>query len=474
MSFFHAKGPRGFEGRVYSGLLLLLCGFIPILSGSFYVLHDLVREEREFVEHRTHETILTERLNINYERTLSLVPVYMLTGRHEILGNLDIARTKMLGVLTELESIVDNDEEKKALAQIRDVNAKLTQISQSAIDMRRAGTSREKVNAFFRQRAADYSVQLPELLSQFTRRQGAELERARIALATTADEAVIGLAIVSALTLLFLGGVMSLIVRELRRKRRADREIAELLRREREISLLRKENVDVVSHDLKNPIAALKLRMQLLARRSGESNPALERDLRLAMQSVNSMESLVRDLLDHAKMDSGKLILSPRACTANELLSAALSRLEPLAQDKGVHLSHYEEPGFPTVECDPGRIGQVLENLLGNALKFTPRGGSIRLSATFQARQWMVSVADSGPGIPADKLPHVFERFWQDSATAKKGNGLGLAIARGIVESSGGRIWAESRPGQGTEFFFTLPLEASPAPEFAMAAAQTL
>jgi signal transduction histidine kinase len=473
MRFFQRGKLKQFEARVYSGLLLLLCGFIPILAGAFYVLHDLVREEREFVEQRTHETILTEHLNTSYERTLSLIPVYVLTSRRDILDQLRATRTNMLRTLGELEVFAESDDDKRALQEIREANAKLTEISKSGIEMRIAGASSESVNDYFRWRASDYVVQLQKLLANFTRQQSIELEQARVALATTANEAVLGLGIVSALTLIFLGGVTSMIVREMRRKRSADREVAALLQRERQISTLRKENVDVVSHDLKNPIAALKLRIQLLARRSGATNPAIERDLKLAMRSVNSMESLVRDLLDHAKMDSGKLLLSPRACTAAELLGNAMARLELLAQEKGVQISLFEEPGFPTVNCDPGRIGQVLENLLGNALKFTPRGGTIRLSATYQARQWMVSVADSGPGIPAAKLEQVFERFWQDSATAKKGNGLGLAIARGIVESSGGRIWAESRAGQGAEFFFTLPLEARPTLESSVEAMPT-
>jgi signal transduction histidine kinase len=458
MALFQPSRLREFEGRMFSGLLLLLLGFVPVLSGAFYILHDLVREEREFVEHRTREIILTERLNVNYERTLSLVPVYVLTRRSEILDQLRTARASILSNIAELDGMATEAEEHSALSAIRDLNARMSEIAERGIEMRLAGASSEKVNDFFRWRASDYTLQLQDRLGKFTHRQGVELEKARVALADTAKEAVVGLAIVSVLTLLFLGVVTTLLIRELRRKRRLDKEQGRLLMREREISLLRKENVDVVSHDLKNPIAALKLRIQLIGRRGpGED---LNKDVKLALQSVNSMETLVRDLLDHAKIDAGHLALAPRACTVAELIDAAVARVEPLAQDKGVILSSYEEPGFPTVDCDPARIAQVLDNLIGNALKFTPRGGSIRVSASFQSRQWMISVADTGPGIPAEHLPRVFERFWQETATAKKGNGLGLAIAKGIIESHGGRIWAESRPGQGAEFFFTMPFEA--------------
>ncbi|MGZ3649814.1 MAG: sensor histidine kinase [Bdellovibrionota bacterium] len=460
---FWKNGNWEFETRVYLGLLLLLCGFIPILGGAFYTLHDLVREEREFVELRTHETILTERLNLAFERQLSLVPVFVLTARGEVLDDLHVARTNMHRTLTELEGLADSPEERGAIGEIRKSEADLYAVAQEGIARRQRGQSSSTVNEYFRSRADELTLLLQDKLAQFTRHQGAELERARGALATTANEAVVGLAIVSIFTLLFLGAVTALIVRELRRKAGEDRELEELLRREREISLLRKENVDVVSHDLKNPIAALKLRMQILARH-GRENGNIERDLRQALTSVNSMESLVRDLLDHAKMEAGRLALSKRTVSVPELVEGALSRLEPLAAEKEIKLSLFEEPGFPDVECDPGRITQVLDNLLGNALKFTPRGGTIRLSATYQSRQWMISVSDSGPGIREDQLPHVFERFWQDSQTSMKGNGLGLAIAKGIVESHGGRIWVESHPGQGAEFFFTLPLHAEAQP----------
>jgi signal transduction histidine kinase len=114
--------------------------------------------------------------------------------------------------------------------------------------------------------------------------------------------------------------------------------------------------------------------------------------------------------------------------------------------------------------CDRDRVLQVLGNLIGNAIKFTPEGGSVTVGAEAIGDEVVFAVRDSGVGVPAKQLPHVFDRFWQATPKARLGSGLGLTIAKGVVEALGGKIWAESRPGEGTAFFFTLPLvPAAPA-----------
>jgi signal transduction histidine kinase len=136
----------------------------------------------------------------------------------------------------------------------------------------------------------------------------------------------------------------------------------------------------------------------------------------------------------------------------------AIDMLRPLADAQALALESEIPDDLPNVLADPPRIQQVLSNLVGNAIKFTPRGGRITVRATPDAVEVRLAVIDTGPGIPTDHLPHVFGRFWQARTSDTRGIGLGLAIARGIVEAHRGRIWVESRLGEGSAFYFTVPV----------------
>ena len=169
------------------------------------------------------------------------------------------------------------------------------------------------------------------------------------------------------------------------------------------------------------------------------------------------MKRLIDDLVDIARIEAGRLRIDEETCAAGELLRETIALLQPLAQQKKVRLEGQFAPEVDLV-CDRNRILRVFSNLIGNAIKFTSEGGSITVSAEPVAGELRFAVTDTGSGIPAEELPHIFERFWQARNTARMGAGLGLAIAEGIVKAHGGKIWAESEPGKGTTLFFTLPL----------------
>ena len=139
------------------------------------------------------------------------------------------------------------------------------------------------------------------------------------------------------------------------------------------------------------------------------------------------------------------------------VLDEACSSLRPLAAEKGIELVCAVGDGCPPVNADRDRLLQVLSNLVGNAIKFTAEGGRITLRTEPMSREVRFVVADTGMGIVPEHLPHLFDRFWQANRAHRQGAGLGLAIAKGIVEAHGGRILVESTPGQGTTFFFTIP-----------------
>ena len=167
------------------------------------------------------------------------------------------------------------------------------------------------------------------------------------------------------------------------------------------------------------------------------------------------MDNLIRAMLDIATIESGHFTVSPDRCSVDDLLKEINDRFAGIAAPKRITLD-CSGLAETNVCADRERVLQVLSNLVGNAIKFTPGGGRVEVAATRDPAGVCFSVSDTGPGIAPDHLPHVFDRFWKHETRGKRGTGLGLFIAKGIVEAHGGRIWVESVPGQGATFRFTL------------------
>jgi chemotaxis family two-component system sensor kinase Cph1 len=233
----------------------------------------------------------------------------------------------------------------------------------------------------------------------------------------------------------------------------------QVLREQRAVRA-RDDLVAVVSHDLRNPLGVIQMQATTLLRTAGPSDPEFSRRLRTSAEhiqrSVDRMNTLIRDLLDLAKLEAGRFTLQRHPQQVGEMIEEALLILRPLADAKRITLT--AAPREAQVNADRDRIFQVLSNLVGNAIKFTPAGGSVNLECDTRAGEVLVTVSDTGPGIPAHMMVNVFDRYWQARSGDQQGTGLGLFIAKGIVEAHGGRIWAEARAEPGATFTFTLPM----------------
>jgi signal transduction histidine kinase len=223
----------------------------------------------------------------------------------------------------------------------------------------------------------------------------------------------------------------------------------------------------MVSHDLRNPLAAIGACAATL-KKSAEGTAVFgfaTRAVQVVERSIARMNNLLRDLLDHARIQGSRIPLDACPADGGALIVEASELFRPLASETGISLVVLIEHGLPPVSCDAPRVQQVLSNLVSNALKFTSRGGHVTLVvARAGDGDVQLSVCDDGVGIEEDDLPRVFERYWQASRQAPNGGaGLGLAIAKGLVEAHGGRIWVESRAGRGSTFSFTLPCAAPDA-----------
>jgi len=221
----------------------------------------------------------------------------------------------------------------------------------------------------------------------------------------------------------------------------------------------REEIVGVVSHDLRNPVAAVKMLSRSLLRAPSSISEQTRESIELISRAAEQMDALIRDLLDVNRVDAGQLSIDAAPIEPSMLLTDSLQTLRPLVEERGLKLDLQIETGLPKVLADRERIQQTLSNLVGNAMKFSTSGSKIVVRARRAEDDGVtISVLDNGKGIPPEMLPRVFDRYWQSSRTDREGAGLGLAIAKGIIEKHGGRIWIESKLGEGTTASFTLAL----------------
>jgi PAS domain S-box-containing protein len=268
-------------------------------------------------------------------------------------------------------------------------------------------------------------------------------------------------------------GVLSLVASESGRRYNADDlAVAEELARRASLSVenavlyqeahratkAREEILAVVAHDLRNPLNTVLMTCSLLLDGTLPDGAAqIRKRLESIRRNSEGINRMVQDLLDMQRAESGRLAVDPRPESLGAIVRESLEMLRPLSEAKGLELVLEAPDELPRAMADPLRIQQVLSNLIGNAIKFTTRG---RITTRLEAldSQLQVAVVDTGPGIAPSELPHIFSPFWQKDRKDTRGIGLGLVIAKGLVEAHGGHIWVESRLNEGSTFYFTIPM----------------
>jgi signal transduction histidine kinase len=226
-----------------------------------------------------------------------------------------------------------------------------------------------------------------------------------------------------------------------------------------EAEQLRRDMTTDIAHELRNPLAVLQGNLEAIM--DGVLPPTSE-NLQPLLDQTRLLSRLVNDLRTLSLADAGQLSLTRLPTAAGDPVRAVLARFVAQAEAKPLRLEAAIADGLPSLTMDSMRIEQVLGNLVSNALRYTPVNGMITLTATLDGNGVLYSVEDTGIGVPADALAHLFERFYRVERSRTRtegGSGLGLAIARQLVEAHGGRIWAENRPGGGAAFRFTIPVQ---------------
>jgi signal transduction histidine kinase len=220
----------------------------------------------------------------------------------------------------------------------------------------------------------------------------------------------------------------------------------------------RDEVLAIVSHDLRGPLNNIGLGASMLHETC--DLPDARRQLELIQRSAVRMEHMIDELLDMATIQAKGLMLERTRQEIGSLVMAAVEAHQAKAASNGIRLVRECEPTNVTVSCDRDRVERVFGNMIGNAIKFCRPGDLIYVRCRVVDDVVVFSISDTGPGIPPEQVPHLFEPYWSAGRQAiKKGTGLGLYICKGIVEAHGGKLWVESTVSEGTEFFFTLPMD---------------
>jgi signal transduction histidine kinase len=234
--------------------------------------------------------------------------------------------------------------------------------------------------------------------------------------------------------------------------------------REREIDHMKNDFISMVSHELRTPLMAMKgAADNLIDGIMGELKPPQKDSLSIVERNIDRLGRLISDLLDISRIEAGKIQLSKHPVDLGFIINDTLRLFQPITKERSLELTASFTAELPSVDADADKIAQVITNLVGNAVKFTPDGGRISVVTSRLPDSIRVDIIDTGLGIPRQDLERIFDKFYQvtrrDGQEVPKGTGLGLPISKGIIEKHGGKIWAESELGKGSKFSFTLPLK---------------
>lgn len=245
----------------------------------------------------------------------------------------------------------------------------------------------------------------------------------------------------------------------------ANRELEEANKKLKELDQLKSDFISIVSHELRTPLTSIKAFAELIIMKPGMALARQQKLLGVINSETDRLARLINDILDLTKIEAGKLSWHITELSVDEVIRSSIATMQSLADNKSILVSLQIEPRLPALVGDRDRLVQVLTNVLSNSIKFTPQGGKIEVTARLVQTpkpQIVVSVSDTGVGIPEEDLELIFEKFQRSGdvlTNNTEGTGLGLTISRQIVEYHGGRIWVESTLGKGSTFTFTLPLD---------------
>jgi signal transduction histidine kinase len=452
----------GFKTKAMAGFGGMLVATVVVAAVGIFVTASSTAEATRVARREANEFLLTQRLRFKLERVVADGRGYLLFGEEGLLLR---ARASLVQAETTLKELDHHIQSRAARAELvgvthaaggyaaimeravkereKDANAEVLQRFEAGLR-----SQRERLDAAVEKLWAEQSRALEEGLEAVS----ASARRAGWLIVATATTALL---LSLALARGFVGELSDLYEREGEAARAARRAVQS-----------RDEMLAIIAHDLRSPLTAIRMQTGLLRRKAaaGGSGGPLRKQADSIDSTAARMEHLITDLLDAATIESGRFAVKPESCEVQALLETTREMFDPIAGHKAIHLEVEPVVNGLMVWADRDRVLQVLSNLVSNAVKFTPEGGVISVKAGAAEGGVRIDVIDTGPGIADEHRPHLFDRFWRADGAGRKGAGLGLYIAKGIVEASCGKIGVESRVAQGSTFFFTLPSSSNEIP----------
>lgn len=437
---------RTVEKTVLTGFVIVLAlfGIVGVVSQRTIV--GLV-DDSQWVNH-THTVLeLLQRISFSVTQAEASVRGFVITGNANFETQYQADKEDVAPLLAELQfQTSDNPLEQKNIADLASLIKDRFTVMDEGVATRKTGGLDAVLAQRKNSRGLILSSQIAALVAQMRSQENDLLAERNRRAKQSARRAFIVVLLAIFLAMVAVLGSVFLVFRDLTRRRQVEK--------------IKSEFVSVVSHELRTPLTSIHGSLALLE--SGLVNSTTEKGKRMLEIAVSNTDRLIRllnDILDVEKLESGRTEMHRRLCNAGELIRNAADVMRPMAQAHGITL----EPGDSDAEiwADPDLLAQCLTNLLSNAIKFSEAGGHVKVQAVPVGPDLRFEVADQGRGIPWNKQSSIFERFQQvDASDSRKrgGTGLGLAISRTIVQQHGGQIWVESELGQGSTFFFTVPM----------------
>lgn len=436
-----------------------------VIAGASYLALRSVITANDEISHKHSQALVTaERFRATVHNKTSVYRAFLFTRDHLFLEDGKFAKREALRVLRSLADSATSARDKAWIKRIEDAEIAHEAALDRAVSMRKRNVSAKTIERYFENQVMFRFDRLDRALNRFIERREDQLASARTASKLAARRAI------QLIVLIASGGILLAICLSVV----LTHTVTRLYRQLQEALTTRDEILSMVSHDLKTPLTAI-LMSAGLARRKVERGdvPAgfLLSTFETIKRSGDRMQRMIVDLIDLSRVHEDRLVIKTLPEAVPAILNEVASQLAPIAADKGVELAVLAEPGLPEARCDRERVIQILNNLMSNAIRYTPKGARIELRAANAESELVVSVRDQGPGIAEQDLPHLFERFWQGKKSHRSSAGLGLAITRSLVDAHGGRIWVESAVGKGASFYFTLPAVEKARPGLTLAPA---
>jgi signal transduction histidine kinase len=434
-------------------------GAICIATGFFAVwsLHATGQRHERLDETYASTVVMAYDLKAEEDHGDSLTPLFVLTGDPAFVARIAASHDRFDAILGRLSRTGLSPDAARSLTRIAAIEGRLRLAVGHGEEMRLGGASSDETDAYLREHAGPLARAIRGELETFVQQTSSSYahEKHRDQ-QLTADYLALGWA-GGALALPLMVGIGYVVQRAISRRRAREASATRLAERQREASEARKTAVEVVAHDLRNPLAAILFSAEdLLQDPHIGATPDLRRRVQTLSDAAGSMSRLIHNVLDETRIEAGALVLNRRPTDLAELLPRVQAQFSAAASRKGVDLCA-EAAGGVRAMIDPDRIEQVLCNLTANALKFTPPGGKVSITAALDQDHLVLRVTDTGFGIAAEDLPRIFDRYWQDTHGGRQGAGLGLSICRAIVQAHAGVIDVASQPDAGSTFTVTLP-----------------